>query len=398
MSQISEINEQILTKIDKTDEFYQALWGKEDFTPEEVITEPNDYNCGAIANQLEYINGYIEEITGFTLLELPDPYVDIAVFFFTGLKRFPDEATGDLLRRVYSLLIREAEWRSERFGTPWDIKNVFAYYVDRELLYYIQNRVITDILINGDFESAIGAEWTFTPSGDRSIGDPFTNDYKVDFTSFNSLEQTVAVTTGTYILNCFIKAIAGPPEGFAYAYDIAEPVVTGAAFTEQDFGFVEGSGPLPESEIEVFSLIVQRDSDSQYFNTETLSWQAGTPQNKFSTIGGEYQLAEFFIVADGSYNITITFSKFVDFYLDRVQFGKKLYPSFELLYIDSGDPEGFAFAYDIAETNVDGAAFTEQDFGFSSGTSNYSDQYYQNLLDTVKASGVEAIFVREVRG
>ena len=234
MSQISEVNENILTKILKSDEFYQALWGKEDFTPNPVITTPDDYNCGAITNQLEYIYAFIREMTGMSLDTLPEPYIDIVVYFFTGLKRFTDEADLDLIRRMESLIVREADWRSERFGTPWDIKNVFSYYLDRSLLYYIPNAVLTDLLINGDFENIIAGEWVFSPSGDRSIGNSFDGDYKLDFTGFTDVSQTVAVTSGSFILNCFVKPIAGPPEGYAATWDAADLNFNNAAYTDQD--------------------------------------------------------------------------------------------------------------------------------------------------------------------
>lgn len=359
MSQITEVNEHILSAILKTDEFYKALWGDEDFTPEATITEPNDYNCGALANPLEYIYQFIRDITGQDLVDLPEPYIDIVIYFFTGLKRFEGEPDLDLIRRMESLLIREADWRSERMGTPWDIKNVFSYYLDRTLLYYIPNVVLTDLLINGDFELAIGSEWTFIPSGDRSVAGAFTGDYKLDFTAFTSVVQTLAVTSGSFILNCFAK-------------------------------------PVSEIPGDIFTLIIQRDSDSYYFNTDTLAWQVADPNITVASITGDWELTELFVINNGSYNIDIKFTKIVSFLLDRVEFGEKLYPAYELLYIDSGPAIGFASAWGIS-LNYPNASFTDQDFMFSSSTSSYSDTYYQSLIETVSAGGAKGIFTREFR-
>jgi hypothetical protein len=397
MSQISEVNEQILSKILKTDEFYEALWGKEDFTPNSVITVPNDYNCGAITNSLEYVYAFIREITGMSLNELPEPYIDIVIFFFTGLIRFSGEVNIDFIRRMESLIIRESSWRSKRFGTPWDILNVFSYYIDRSLLYYIPNSVITDLMINGDFESPVSTEWTFSPSGDRSIGDSFTGGYKVDFTDFTDLSQTIAVTSGVFILNSYLKPISGPPVGFASSWDPAETTFENASYADQDYMFSSSGGVLPTTELDVFNLIVQRDSDGYFYNTTTFEWTVASPTNTYKAIGGEYKLSEFFIVVDGSYNITIKYSKTVDFYLDYIKFGEKLYPAFELLLIDSGPADGFASSWDPAETTFENASYIDQDFMFASATSIYSDIYYQELLDMIKASGVKGIFTREVR-
>lgn len=357
MSQISEVNEHILTKILKNDPFYEALWGKEDFTPEVTIVDPDDYNCGAICNQLEWVYDYIREITESDLDNLAEPYIDVIVYFFTGLKRFENEPDVDFLRRMESFLIREDTWRSERFGTPWDIKNVFSYYLDRDLLYYIPNTVITDDLINGDFEDAIAGEWVFNPSGDRTIGDAFTGDYKLDFTAFTDVYQTVAVTAGSFILNCFAKPVSGTPG-------------------------------------DIFNLTIQRDSDNYYFDTTNLLWQVADPVNKFTSITGEWELATWFVIIDGSYNIDIKFTKLVSFLLDRVEFGEKVYPAYELLYIDSGDAVGFASMWGIS-TNYVNASYIHQDYMFASSTSVYSDTYYQTLIEKVTAAGVKGIFTRE---
>lgn len=395
MSQISEINEQILEYISKDDEFYQALYGKEDFTPASTITEPNDYNCGAVCNELEYLYAFIEEMTGQTLDDLPEPYIDIVVYFFTGLKRLSSETDAELIRRMESLIIREADWRSERFGTPWDIKNVFSYYVDRDILYYIPNHVLTDLLVNGDFENAISTEWTFTPSGDRSLADSFTGSYKVDFTDLTDLSQTIAVTAGSYILNCFVKVVGGPPTGFASTWDGVTTPYTYASFLDQDYMFLAGGAPPVDVDVDVFGLTIQRDSDSYYFNIETLTWEAIAPTNVFTTAVRDYLLASFFVIADGSYNISIRWDKIADFYLDHVEFGEKLYPAFELLCLDGAVSSGFASVWNSAITNYAQASFLDQDYMFATSISRYSDTFYQNLLNMVKASGVKGVWNKE---
>lgn len=362
MSQITEINKQILEKILKTDEFYEVFWGKVDFFPESVIAEPNDFNCGAFCNQLEYLYEFIREATNPDLDTLVDPYVDIVVYFFTGIKRNGGETDVSLLERMRSLIVRECDWVSERFGTPWDILNVFCTYIDRSFLYYIPNSVLTDILVNGDFEDPIVSEWTILPSGDRTIEDSLTGSYKIDFTSITSISQVVAVTAGTYILNSF-----------------ADPIVS------------------PVGDTDIFNLTIQRSSDSYYFNTSTLAWVVSDPLNKFTTDSDGYQLAEFFVIVDGSYNLTITFTKIVSFWLDHVEFGEKLYPAFEILYVDTGLGIDFASSWVDGVTPNDNTAFNDIDFMFGTGTSVYSSTYYQSILDILTASGVKGIFNREIK-
>lgn len=363
MSQITEINQQILQVISKTNSFYETLWGRVDFTPALTITEPNDYRCGAIANQLEYLYAWIEEITGLTLAEIPEPNIDIIVYFFSGIRRYPGEDVDRLLLRMNSLLIREADWRSVRMGTPWDIKNVFSYYVSRNQLYYVPNCVLTNDILNGGFEDAIGAEWTILPTDGRAAGDQFVGAYCMDFSVCTSAAQTISVTSGAYIIHFF-----------------AQPV----------------SAPVGDTDI--LTLTLQRDSDSYYYNIETESWQAADPVNTYTTDGEDYALVEYYMITDGSYNVTATWTKLVDFYLDRVEIGEKEYPCFELLYRGlERAGAGFASMWVDGVTPYDYAAFLDQDFMFESGANIYSDSYYQDLLDMVKAAGVRGVWSREER-
>ena len=113
-------------------------------------------------------------------------------------------------------------------------------------------------------------------------------------------------------------------------------------------------------------------------------------------MGDEWQLATSFIIIDGSYNINIKYDKVVAFYLDRVEFGEKLYPAFELLYIDKGPATDFASSWD-AGIIYENASYHENEFMFSSATTSYSDTYFQALLEMITGSGIKGLFTREIQ-
>ncbi|MDC7221550.1 MAG: hypothetical protein PQJ59_16570 [Spirochaetales bacterium] len=651
MSQIEEVNEVILSKILKTDSFYEALWGKEDFTASSEITTPNDYKCGAFCNALEYIYEYVRQLTSYDLDELDAPYLDVVVYFFTELKRYPNESNEWLLNRMKSLLVRKGDFQSERWGTPWDIKNVFSYYVDRDDLYYIPNSILTDEIVNGDFESEIGTEWTLTPTGDRIGFGAFTGSYVLplreprvvlsdsyygdlgndirimtfltdtlavgidydlgciyaytysdtigwtatgngynvsnEFKTKNNLpivkmdDSTIAYASrggskmlalsfdGTdwtqvgnvldlsdsdYMLPVIQKmddlryVVLDKNRDTVYAYDwdgtdwtqVGNPItssysdgyfyasfavlntsrivvmekeyVSGAYLTTYDFDgtdwtqvgntlLVEANGQLfinigfleetkivfehtyyqdvsslesyisiysfdgtdwseygdrtfllnrmlfiqeygeqskyinivtdyyvgkldyslydinsiaqtvavdsgtyivhafvqPTSdEYELFDIIIQRDSDSYYWDMENMEWTDSQPSNTHTVTTDNWSLYEAFVVVDGSYNITITFDRINNCSIDRVEFGAKEYPCFELLAISSGATSEFMSLFGDS-TEYENASFLDQDFMFSSSIASYSDSYYQDLLDTVSPAGVKGIFTKETR-
>lgn len=362
MSQISEINRQILSAFNKDNEFYEALWGKIEFTPNTTINLPNDYNCGSFANALEYLYQYVRDLTNHDISELPSNSIDIIVYFFTKIKRNVEETDSSLISRMESLVVREHDFRSERMGTPWDIFNVLSYYVERDQLYYVPNKVITDLIVNGKFEDEIGSEWTILPSGDRSSIDVFSGSYSLDFSAFTSASQTVSVTAGSYIAHAFIKAQTDPT-----------------------------------SETDLMNVLIQRSSDNYYYDTTNYEWVAADPENVFSTEKSGYQLYEEFIIVDGSYDITITFDKIEDVYLDHVELGLKQYPYFEIIYVDTSVAEGFAAGWEESETNLEFASFLDQDFMLESGTTSFSDVFIQSLTDTVRTSGIRGVYTREVK-
>jgi len=54
MSMIELFNKNVSDTINKSDTLYEAWIGKQDFTPEVVVVESSDINCGALCNELEF--------------------------------------------------------------------------------------------------------------------------------------------------------------------------------------------------------------------------------------------------------------------------------------------------------------------------------------------------------
>jgi hypothetical protein len=353
MTVIERVNMIINSAISKEGEVYQALWGSEDFTPDTVRDDPNDYKCGAIANQLEWFyNEFYDVLTENNLAEMDGDYLAMVILFFINETRYSiSESNAEFLQRLYSFTYRNG---CTRWGTPWCDLEVIAYYTrNRTRLYYVNNYVGTNLIINGDFESAIGAEWVFS-SGDRSANDSFTGIYKVDFT-MDSLAQSVALTSGGHVFHCFAKGVG-----------------------------------------DLFDLVIQRASDSYYLNIETLVWEAVQPENMFSHTVDEWFLCEAFIPLESSDTVTITFVRENDFLLDRVELGLITYPSYMILFIDTGLAEGFASVWGTS-TTYENASYHDQDFMFESGSTAIPDTEIQSVLDRIKPSGVYAKFKREAR-
>ena len=157
MSQISELNALMPTTLDKTTIEYIAIFGNEQFTPNSLIDESSDFNCGAIANELEYVKGFIDYLTRTTdIANFHGTYLEKILYFFTGLRRAKNESDTQLRNRFNALVRRNnnASWI-----TKWVIRDVFSYFFDRENIYVIENYVTSNLVVDGSFELDPSTNW-----------------------------------------------------------------------------------------------------------------------------------------------------------------------------------------------------------------------------------------------
>jgi hypothetical protein len=87
----------------------------------------------------------------------------------------------------------------------------------------------------------------------------------------------------------------------------------------------------------------------------------------------------------------------VDVYFDYVELGKKEYPYWEIIHIDTGSGSGFASFWINGQNDVENASFIEQSFMLQSKESSFDDAFYQEILNTTKQAGVRALFHRRTR-
>jgi hypothetical protein len=198
------------------------------------------------------------------------------------------------------------------------------------------------------------------PSGDRSLDDTFSGLFKLDFTDFTSAEQDVSVEKGSYIFHAFYKS---PSTGNA------------------------------------IKIIIQRDSDSYYYDFDTRSWGASLVENIIvATQTTRYELIERFVISEGSDTINIKFEKILDIFLDRVEFGLKQYPFYEIIYVDIyGASPMFASMWGDVSTAYENASYLDQDYMFSLSGTSYTETFIQSLLEDLSAAGVRVLFTKETR-
>ncbi|KKL04390.1 hypothetical protein LCGC14_2616550, partial [marine sediment metagenome] len=315
---IETLNERMPNLLNISDETYEALFGKVDFTPNVPIVDSEDYGCGAIVNELEYLRGYIDRMSATVDIDdMEGSLLDSVLEFFSHLQRIWDETDANFLNRFHALIRRGA---NPRWMTIWSMVDVFSYFFAKTDIYPIENYVETNLLLNGGFEDGSGnvfTNWTKSESGSSVIveatgGDEFVNDraaeYQIDSSNNEaSLSQTKnSVAQGNYKI---------------------------------DF-FYWDDGNCPDDD--VITVEITRSSDSYYWDFAG-SWQSGAIGVDIAKKGISkytYWSAYVYQESGSPENITIkiknkgTTGTAYEFRIDEVNFGEwKDYPSFKLLVV-----------------------------------------------------------------
>jgi hypothetical protein len=368
---IDQLNAKMPSFVNTDNAEYLAIWGKTEYSESPTIVESEDYNCGAIANELEFLRSYLDYLTRAESVEdFAGDVLDEVIFYFLGLTRFFLEEDESVRNRFNSLILRQG---NTSWITKWCIADVFSYFLSEDNIYVIENYVEVDLLTNGDFENAL-TNWSTSQSGSttvaRATGEPFSESYSIEFAidiaqSEGSLERTLtSLAAATYTSIFFYK----------------------------DDGNADGDSLL--------EVLVTRASDGNYFDFDTLTWSAAERTKQFASVGDHYEVGQFFFTLSGTDDVTITFRNAGGstvahtFYVDSVRLGvKESYPNVKVVLVSIGQAGDFLSLWPTGADPVGGtdeayASFLDIDFIGGEGSANPAT-FFANILDRLKAAGVK---------
>jgi hypothetical protein len=336
---IQRLNKFMPSKLDTTTPEYLSLFGDADapsyFDPTSDTATSADVNVGAVANELEFLLQYLQQLAGsYNLSNAVSDQLDSLVWFFLGMLRIQEEPDAMLINRA-SVFLRKNGCQS--WGTSQSIYDALRHVMPPNAEMYIEENFIDTAasggtavdmlaLLNGDFETLGGgsalADWTASVAGTSTIGqslvDPFTGSacclMSIDSSgSAVNVHQTLsAVPVGDYKLCWWYKDATCPDTNALYA-------------------------------------CIQRSSDSKWWNATTMTWDVAQAFNYSPAMGSSvYTFKDIPVkVPAGTPNLTLTFGNGAALpgaytvKLDRVQFGipcgtsPKPYPSLRVLFIAS---------------------------------------------------------------
>lgn len=311
---IDRINKEMPEKINTLSEEYKAVFGKIDFIPTLPIVESSDYNCGAVSNELEFIINYIEEaISSYNPDNAQGSLLDKIILFMLNITRIYNESDASLLLRYKSFIRRNS---NPRWETDWSLKDILKYFFSTQTIYIEDNYIETDLILNGGFESLTGPlfnSWSKSEAGSSTIADSADS-----FQDSHACKMHVDSSNSAVAIYQTINALVAGNYKFEFWY--------------KDDNLCPVTNEL--------KVIVQRSTDSYYYNFATNAWQAGAAYKSILRIGTTWTFEGLYINNTNTYNLTFTFqndgaaSAAYNIYLDRVKFGIwQDYPSVKYLIV-----------------------------------------------------------------
>lgn len=172
----------------------------------------NSNNNGAIQKQLIDLFAYMKE-----WISTPDIYDQTGdmlaktISFFSYLERFSEETEAGLKERFRAIFVRNHD---KKWGTPFDIKNVFRQYFPNATIYLVENTNkiddttpgLANLLLDGDIDTASPTDWSLINCSATKAA-RFSKSYGIELNqSGGILSQTVNVDhSSTYFLHFFLK-------------------------------------------------------------------------------------------------------------------------------------------------------------------------------------------------
>ena len=329
----------------------------------------NKNNNASIQAQLIYLFNYMKE-----WISTPDVYqqtgvmLDKTISFFSFLEPFADETEKSLKNRFRAIFVRNHD---TRWGTAFDVKNVFRQYFPHAKIYLVENTNkidddnpdLANLIPDGDIDTDTPADWTLTNCS-ASADARFSKGYGILLNQSGasaSPAQSISVNSSSaYYLHFFLKG----------------------------------------------KVHVQiQNNNSKYWDFSTKTWKSSAVNNDFeSTDDWDNQYLYILTDADTT-ELDITFS-YVDTetYIDYFRlFAKQPYGSFTVIAYFEGSTATGAFGLaagddDPNETTVEPdppqprySNYGYFDKSFLSGVAaGYAMDIYEDLLDYLRAQGVRA--------
>lgn len=312
-------------------------------------------------NLLKYMN---EWVSTPSIYEQTGDMLQKTNSFFTYLTQFVDESEISLKNRISAIFVRNHD---KKWGTPFDVKNVFKQYFPSATIYLVENTNKIDdttpkfanLLLDGDIQTANPSDWQLTNCS-ATKDSRFSKSFGIELNQDGAvLSQTVSISENVYFLHFFLK------------------------------------GKIK---------VVIQSNQGKFWNNETKQWSAEKKETEFTNADWENQ-SLYFITENGDNSVTISFEYAGELaYIDYFRlFEKQPYSSFTVIAKFEGEnaTKAFGLAGGNEDPNIQTLELTPpqprySNYGYydksylSGVAAGYAKDIYEDLLNYLRSTGVKA--------
>ena len=206
----------------------------------------NANGTGAIQEQLEYLFKYMKE-----WISTPDVYEQTGVMlqktinFFSFLEPFADETEASLKNRFRAIFVRNHD---TKWGTPYDVKNVFREYFPHAEIFLIENvnkidstePGLANLIKDGDITTDATEDWILS--------------------------------------NCIISEYARFSKAYGIEFDDTDGVLT-----QEDIAVQSSKPYFLHFFLKGGCNVIIKDNNDKYWNFTTKEWDDSEVKNSFTT-------------------------------------------------------------------------------------------------------------------
>jgi len=137
MSIIERINSNIPKPINKTGVVYQAVMGQDPFTPEITIVDSADFNCGAVANELEFLQLFADYMIDSTVIDTAScDELETLIWALINLPRRGQIESDAVYRSRFKAILTERTNPSRT--TKWAIVDALSHVLDASKIEVVE--------------------------------------------------------------------------------------------------------------------------------------------------------------------------------------------------------------------------------------------------------------------
>lgn len=128
MTMIELFNKNVSDSINKDDDFYKTWFGDKNFVPDTIVIESEDFNCGALCNELEYARLVADSyVRSLNINEASGDELATLINTFINLPRRGRAEDDITFRARFNFLV--ADKTNLRRITKWSILDAISYFI-----------------------------------------------------------------------------------------------------------------------------------------------------------------------------------------------------------------------------------------------------------------------------